>query len=229
MTFPDARWHSIAFMWRRLINLAWYQKIFIRSSLNSWSRRLSFGYLSHGQATACVCSCGAHIWSVSIFKTQCLCILHLYMWQIDRGKGGYDTTGGFRSCNKSKYIMQKLIRSQKLKQQNRIHSCWWSVYLCCSISPFSPSLSPSPFSIHLPLFLACNPETHHAEQAGPIGCISPLQLPKIRQANAGAPRGEASCWWSSAAPAGALALDSSTFLCLFNIQSAVGSRVSHSL
>lgn len=60
--------------------------------------------------------------------------------------------------------------------------------------PFPPSLSPSPLSIHLPLFLACNPETHHAEQAGPIGCISPLQLPKIRQANAGAPRGEASCW-----------------------------------
>lgn len=54
---------------------------------------------------------------------------------------------------------------------------------------FPPSLSPSPLSIHLPLFLACNPETHHAEQAGPIGCISPLQLPKIRQANAGAPRG----------------------------------------
>lgn len=151
-----------------------------------------------------------------------------------REKGGQDTTGGFRVKIRD---AKKSIRRQKLKQRNRTHARRWSVYSSCSVSPFSPSLCPSPLSIHLPLFLACNPETHHAEQAGPIGCISPLPLPKIRQANAEAPAGGgagvwggwASRWWSSAAPAGALALDSSTFLCLFNIQSAVGSRVSHSL
>lgn len=46
----------------------------------------------------------------------------------------------------------------------------------------------------------------------------------------GGPMGEAQRWWNSASPAWALTpLNSATWLCLFNIQSAVGSGVSHSL
>lgn len=46
----------------------------------------------------------------------------------------------------------------------------------------------------------------------------------------GGPMGEAQRWWNSASLAWALTpLNSATWLCLFNIQSAVGSGVSHSL
>lgn len=109
------------------------------------------------------------------------------------------------------------------------------VFFC----PHPSLLTPSNFLFHPPPHSSlgdspCLPFLHNPKHTSAIH--PPNRLPfstaaaKNKTGWCGGLMGEAPRWWSSASPAWALTpLNSSTWLCLFNIQSAVGSGVSHSL
>lgn len=104
--------------------------------------------------------------------------------------------------------------------------------------PHPSFLTPSNFflpSASLLLFRWLPPLVHNSKNTPHPTIRPPHRLPfstaaaKNKTGWCGGPMGEAPRWWSSAPPAWALTLNSSTWFCLFNIQSAVGSGVSHSL
>ncbi len=109
-----------------------------------------------------------------------------------------------------------------------------SFLLPTSLSPHSfqlslPSISPLLFR-WLPLPPLVHSPKHTSSTHPPHRLPLSIAAAKNKTGWCGGPMGEAPHWWSSASPAWALTpLNSSTWFCLFNIQSAVGSGVSHSL
>lgn len=107
----------------------------------------------------------------------------------------------------------------KNHKKNSVSNCFQRpVFLCCcwefhELTTASSFLFPllCPTFIHLPSsssddYSPCSaPCTLHPTRH-PKACLSPLQMPRIRQADVGAPWGRPQHWWNSGSPAWAHSL-----------------------